>query len=346
MIKESDTLCRNFLRINRRTFGALLEMIRDVGGLSGTKNMCLEEIVAGFLYTVAHHKKNRMIGAHFYRSGETVSRQFHACLRAILKLHDVLLKKPIPIPEDCNDDRWKYFKNCLGALDGTMISVTVPSEDRSRYRTRKGNLAMNVLGVCSPEMEFIYVLPGWEGSAHDGRILRDAISRPNGLKVPKGCYYLCDGGYTNGEGFLAPYRGHLYHLREWNNGPHQPQNAEEYFNKKHAQARNVIERCFGLLKGRWAILRSPSWFSLQTHGRIVLACALLHNLVKKYMPPSFDDDELYEEIESDGDDSDGDEEQEEVEYITSINVSDPWTNWRNSLAQSMFNDWRARHRRI
>lgn len=45
---------------------------------------------------------------------------------------------------------------------------------------------MNVLGVCSPEMEFIYVLPGWEGSAHDGRILRDAISRPNGLKVPKG----------------------------------------------------------------------------------------------------------------------------------------------------------------
>ncbi|KAL6550558.1 hypothetical protein OROMI_021046 [Orobanche minor] len=70
-------------------------------------------------------------------------------------------------------------------------------------------------------MEFIYVLPGWEGSAHDGRILRDAISRPNGLKVPKGCYYLCDGGYTNGEGFLAvaPYRGHLYHLKEWSNGP-------------------------------------------------------------------------------------------------------------------------------
>lgn len=67
-----------------------------------------------------------------------------------------------------------------------MISVNVPSEDRARYRTRKGNLAMNVLGVCSPEMEFIYVLPSWEGSAHDCRILRDAICRPNGLKVPKG----------------------------------------------------------------------------------------------------------------------------------------------------------------
>lgn len=60
------------------------------------------------------------------------------------------------------------------------------NEERGRYRTRKGNLAMNVLGVCTPNMEFVFVLPGWEGSAHDGRILRDAISRPNGLKVPKG----------------------------------------------------------------------------------------------------------------------------------------------------------------
>jgi hypothetical protein len=35
-------------------------------------------------------------------------------------------------------------------------------------------------------MQFIYVLPGWEGSAHDGRVLRDAISRPDGLRVPQG----------------------------------------------------------------------------------------------------------------------------------------------------------------
>lgn len=72
---------------------------------------------------------------------------------------------------------------------------------------------MNVLGICSPDMEFIYLLPGWEGSTHDGRVLQDAISRPNGFKIPKGYYYLCDGGYTNGEGCLTPYRGPLYHLR-------------------------------------------------------------------------------------------------------------------------------------
>uniref|UniRef100_A0A803KZ00 Transposase n=2 Tax=Chenopodium quinoa TaxID=63459 RepID=A0A803KZ00_CHEQI len=229
--------------MNRHTFGVLCEMISDIGGLRGTRNMSLQEIVAMFLYTLSHHKKNRSIGNYFYRSGESVSRQFNLCLLAVLKLHHHLLKKPTPITEDCEDSRWKCFQNCLGALDGTFIKVHVPNEDRGRYRTRKGNLAMNVLGVCTPNMEFVFVLPGWEGSAHDGRVLRDAISRPNGLKVPQGCYFLVDAGYTNCDGFLAPYKGHRYHLKEW--GDQVPVSAEEYFNMKHSKARNVIERTFG-----------------------------------------------------------------------------------------------------
>ena len=59
-------------------------------------------------------------------------------------------------------------------------------EDRPRYRTRKNEIATNVLGVCSHDMQFIYVLLGWEGSTVDSRVLRDAISRRNGLKVPQG----------------------------------------------------------------------------------------------------------------------------------------------------------------
>ncbi|KAL8541981.1 hypothetical protein ACS0TY_003005 [Phlomoides rotata] len=34
-------------------------------------------------------------------------------------------------------------------------------------------------------MQFVYVLTGWEGSAADSRVLRDAINRANGLKVPR-----------------------------------------------------------------------------------------------------------------------------------------------------------------
>ncbi|CAL1356169.1 unnamed protein product [Linum trigynum] len=66
---------------------------------------------------------------------------------------------------------------------------------------------MNVLGVVNQNVEFMYCLASWEGSAHDGKVLRDALLRPNGLRVPKGTYYLCDLGYSNCEGFLTPYRG-------------------------------------------------------------------------------------------------------------------------------------------
>ncbi|PPD99257.1 hypothetical protein GOBAR_DD03719 [Gossypium barbadense] len=106
-------------------------------------------------------------------------------------------------------------RNCLGALDETYIKIRVPTIDKPRYRTRKGSVA-------------------------DGQVLRDAISRRHGLKVPHG-YYLVDVGYTNCDGFLAPFRGQRYHLNEWRQG-YQPSSPQEFFNMKHASAHHYV-RC-------------------------------------------------------------------------------------------------------
>ncbi|MFQ6656442.1 hypothetical protein Gotur_026553, partial [Gossypium turneri] len=54
------------------------------------------------------------------------------------------------------------------ALDETHIKIRVPTVDKPIYRTRKGDIATNMLGVCTPEMQFVYVLSGWEGSIADG----------------------------------------------------------------------------------------------------------------------------------------------------------------------------------
>ncbi|XP_062018884.1 protein ALP1-like [Rosa rugosa] len=157
--------------------------------------------------------------------------------------------------------------------------MQVPEVDKPIYRMRKGEIATNVLGTCDRNMMFIFVFPGWEGSVSDSRVLRDALSRPNGLKVPRGFYYLVDAGYANSEGFLAPYRGTSYHIEEWESRRHR----QQYFNMKHASARNVIERCFGVLKGCWAILRSPSFYPIDTQTQIILACCLLHNFIRREM---------------------------------------------------------------
>ncbi|KAJ8774385.1 hypothetical protein K2173_011634 [Erythroxylum novogranatense] len=294
--------------MNRQAFFKLCEMLESIGGLKSTKNMLIDEQVGIFLHIIAHHVKNRVIRRNFRRSGETVSRCFHNVLNAVMHLQERLFKKPEPIPTNSSDHQWRWFKNCLGALDGTYIRVNVPIKDKARFRTRKGDIATNVLGVCTPNMQFVYVLPGWEGSVADGRVLRDAITRRHGLK------------------------GQRYHLNEWRQG-YQPRTAEEFFNMKHASARNVIERCFGLLKIRWAILRSPSFYPIKTHNRIILACCLLHNFIRQEM--SFDP------LESDlGDDFHINPVVEE-ETITAIDPTNAWTNWRIGLAREMFSEWQT-----
>ena len=141
-----------------------------------------------------------------------------------------------------------------------------------------------------------------------------------------------DAGYSNSEGFLAPYRGQRYHLNEWREG-RQPANAHEYFNMKHSAARNVIERCFGLLKLRWAILRSPSFYPVRTHNRVIIACCLLHNLIRWENVSDPLDEEL-ETIATDPPPMD-------VDPITSIKSTDAWSHWRDRLANEMFSEFRT-----
>ena len=40
-----------------------------------------------------------------------------------------------------------------------------------------------MLGVCTLDLQFVYVLPGWEGFVADGRVLRNAITMRHELKM-------------------------------------------------------------------------------------------------------------------------------------------------------------------
>ncbi|XP_075500122.1 uncharacterized protein LOC142538707 [Primulina tabacum] len=78
---------------------------------------------------------------------------------------------------------YPYFKDCIGAIDGTHIPATVSGRDNNSYRNRNGVISQNVLAACNFDLEFIYVLSEWERSAHDSHVLTDALSRNNGLKI-------------------------------------------------------------------------------------------------------------------------------------------------------------------
>ncbi|KAL6638019.1 hypothetical protein ACP70R_025591 [Stipagrostis hirtigluma subsp. patula] len=219
---------------------------------------------------------------------------------------------------------------CRGALDGTYITVRVPAVDKPRYRSRKNQIATNVLCACAPDMQFTYVLAGWEGSAADARVLRDALARPNGLRVPRGCYYLVDAGYKNCDGFLAPYRGQRYHLKEWSNPPTR---KEELFNMKHSSARNTVERSIGLLKLRWGVMRNGSYYPTDTQTAIILACCYLHNFIRQQMTSDPLEPHLDAFLENQGN---------SIGVIDRTESSAEWTEFRDALATSMWDSWIGR----
>ena len=70
-----------------------------------------------------------------------------------------------------------YFKDCVGALDGSHVAAHVPASDQIPWRSRKGYPSQNVLAVCTFNMTFCYILAGWEGSAHDTRVLANSVVR-------------------------------------------------------------------------------------------------------------------------------------------------------------------------
>jgi hypothetical protein len=58
-------------------------------------------------------------------------------------------------------------------------------------------------------------------------------------------------------------------------------NAKELFNLRHAQARNVIERIFGVLKQRFRILLLPPHYPLAFQSRIPVALCALQNFIQE-----------------------------------------------------------------
>ncbi|KAG8367446.1 hypothetical protein BUALT_Bualt16G0073000 [Buddleja alternifolia] len=127
--------------------GHLLSASGVEEGRKGVLKLCtaIEENACFFSSVLAHHKKNATVKLDHVQLGHT---------------------------------------ECLGTLDGTYINVQTPLVDKPRYRNRKGGISVNILGVVDRNMNFVYMLLGWEGFAADGRVLWDAVNRANGLKVP------------------------------------------------------------------------------------------------------------------------------------------------------------------
>lgn len=85
-----------------------------------------------------------------------------------------------------------FFKDCIGAIDGTHVAVVPPSHDQIRYIGRSGRVTQNVLAVVHFDLLFTYSSIGQPGSMHDTSVLFNALERDADLfpHPPSGIFLL------------------------------------------------------------------------------------------------------------------------------------------------------------
>jgi hypothetical protein len=87
--------------------------------------------------------------------------------------------------ERVREDRfWPYFKEAIGAIDGSHVKLVVPLDDVVSHTNRHAYTSQNVLPICDFDMRFIFVVPGWPGAAHDSHILNHALANFSSFPLP------------------------------------------------------------------------------------------------------------------------------------------------------------------
>ncbi|RXN03377.1 nuclease HARBI1 [Labeo rohita] len=130
--------------------------------------------------------------------------------------------------------------------------------------------SVQLQAITDHKGKFIDIFDGYPGSVHDARVLKNSPVYTGRLYPPAGKCILGDGGYPCLSApicLITPYREPVQNP------------VQARFNAKHAHARNIVERAFGMLKTRWrsiffkALEVSPAFVP-----EVVACCAVLHNL--------------------------------------------------------------------
>ncbi|KAI2646780.1 hypothetical protein H4Q32_026364 [Labeo rohita] len=163
-----------------------------------------------------------------------------------------------------------------------FLMTQAPSTHEPLFVNRKGYHSINVQAICDAKLRVLNCVARWPGSTHDSRILlnsqiHDAFERGELQGVLLG-----DSGYPLKPWLLTPFLNPVTA-------------AQTRYNTAHAKTRNVIERCFGVLKRRFHCLHGELKMKPERVCNIICACVVLHNLARDLALPDLEEDQMLEE---------------------------------------------------
>lgn len=161
----------------------------------------------------------------------------------------------------------------IGAIDGVHIAILSPPNNSEGtpghlYRNRKGYHSINALIVCDSDLKILYADARYPGSVHDAAIWQvSSLKQTLKSSHNRNSWLLGDSGYPIEPWLLTPFANPV-------------SITEKQYNKMHAKARNVIERCFGVLKSRFRCVHryKTLYYDPLMASNIIYATCTLHNL--------------------------------------------------------------------
>jgi hypothetical protein len=166
------------------------------------------------------------------------------------------------------------FPSAIGAIDGTMIVLDqAPSFHKDRFATRKHCFAIGATVVCDHRRVFTYISTGYYGSRHDSSAYKDTPLYTQSEKYFNGEEHLLgDAAYGISPTMITPFKGELT-------------SVQGKFNHSLSKSRIWVEHAIGILKERFRGLKHlrvtiKDEASLRRVNQIILACVVLHNIVR------------------------------------------------------------------
>ncbi|XP_066585635.1 putative nuclease HARBI1 [Prorops nasuta] len=251
------------------------------------------------IWALATPESFRSVSDRFGLSKSTGWKVFEEVILAIDKLISHFIKWPnnhheLMESERVFHSRCNGFGGVIGAIYGCHIPIKQPPGNAHDYYNRKDFHSVVLQGTCDHTGKFIDCLIGRPGRAHDAAIFKSSavykkLTDVDNPLLPPNLHILGDSAYPLLLNLMTPFK---------DNGNLTSKQIQ--YNVKHASIRSVIERAYGLLKGKWRRLKYLDVNSVHMANSVIAAACILHNflIVHKEM------DVLSESISNDSNNSD------------------------------------------
>ena len=290
LLAEPSNQFEGFVRMSATDFELILSCVGPLIEKQKTKfraTIPAKVRLAVTLRYLATGDSYRSLHYLFKISHQVISNIVRECCAALISV----LKHMIKLPE--NENEWLQketdfrdtFPHCLGAIDGKHVVMMSPIHSGSEYFNYKHSFSIVLMALVDRNFCFMFCDVGSKGRISDGGVFRDCVLfeklQTNSLHLPQPAP-LSDGDVNMPYVFVADNAFPLHpNIMKPFPGDHPQGTMQRNFNRKLSSVRIVVENAFGIMSARFRVLRKPIALQPNEASKVVMACALLHNFLRK-----------------------------------------------------------------